>query len=290
MRYLIIGSGKIGIDLYIKLKKLNLPGEILIFNRNRNSIGAKYCRKKRFNYSSGGIKHLLSFLGLGKNIIFDCTSAEASKKIFLQAKNNLKNNFYVNLTPAPIGKYFIPYFSNVKIPNSINMITCGGQSSVPAIIEMKKVIKDIKYVEVISSIASQSAGKATRQNINEYITNTQRAIGQLSGVKKNKVIINLNPSNPPVNMMNSIFFECKSVDFKKIKKANLVLKKINKTIKKYIPGYNAKLFYQKNENFFRVTVRVVGSGDYLSTFAGNLDIITSSSAYIGKLLNEKYNY
>tara|TARA_S200000501_G_C20776380_1_gene722881 strand:+ start:431 stop:1303 length:873 start_codon:yes stop_codon:yes gene_type:complete len=290
MRYLIIGSGKIGIDLYIKLKKLNLPGEILIFNRNKNSIGAKYCRKKRFNYSSGGIKHLLSFLGHGKNIIFDCTSAEASKRIFLRARNKLKNNFYVNLTPASIGKFFIPYFSNVKIPNSINMITCGGQSSVPAIIEMKKVIKDIRYVEVISSIASQSAGKATRQNINEYITNTQRAIGQLSGVKKNKVIINLNPSNPPVNMMNSIFFECTYVDYKKIKKANLVLKKINKTIKRYIPGYNAKLFYQKNENFFRVTVRVVGSGDYLSTFAGNLDIITSSSAYIGKLLNEKYNH
>ena len=169
------------------------------------------------------------------------------------------------------------------------MITCGGQSSVPTIIEMKKVIKDIKYVEVISSIASQSAGKATRENINEYITNTQKAIADLSGVKKNKVIINLNPSNPPVNMMNSIFFECKNIN-KKIKTANLVLKKINKTIKKYIPGYNAKLFYQKNENFFRVTIRVVGSGDYLSTFAGNLDIITSSSAYIGKLLNEKYNY
>ena len=90
--------------------------------------------------------------------------------------------------------------------------------------------------------------------------------------------------------MNSIFFECKNINKKKIKTANLVLKKINKTIKKYIPGYNAKLFYQKNENFFRVTIRVVGSGDYLSTFAGNLDIITSSSAYIGKLLNEKYNY
>ena len=104
------------------------------------------------------------------------------------------------------------------------------------------------------------------------------------------MIINLNPSNPPVNMMNSIFFECKNFDKKKIKKAKLVLKKINKTIKKYIPGYNAKLFYQNNENFFRVTIRVIGSGDYLSTFAGNLDIITSSSAYIGKLLNEKYYY
>jgi acetaldehyde dehydrogenase len=288
MQYLIIGSGKIGIDLYIKLKKLNLPGKILIFNRNKNSVGAKYCRKKKFNYSSNGVKHLLNELGNNKNIIFDCTSAAASEKIYIKLKNKLSKNFYVNLTPSPIGKYFIPYFSNVKIPHSINMITCGGQSSVPAIIEMKKVIKDIKYVEVISSIASQSAGKATRENINEYITNTQRAIGELSGIKKNKVIINLNPSNPPVNMMNSIFFECKNINSKKIKKANSVLKKINKTIKRYIPGYNAKLFYQKNENFFRVTIRVVGSGDYLSTFAGNLDIITSSSAYIGKILNEKH--
>lgn len=290
MKYLIIGSGKIGIDLYIKLKKLNLPGKILIFNRNKNSVGAKYCRKRNFNYSSNGLKHLLNVLGKNRNIIFDCTSAAASEKIYSKLKNKLSKNFYVNLTPAPIGKYFIPYFSNVKIPHSINMITCGGQSSVPAIIEMKKVIKDIKYVEVISSIASQSAGKATRENINEYITNTQRAIGELSGIKKNKVIINLNPSTPPVNMMNSIFFECRNVNSKKIKKANSVLKKINKTIKKYIPGYNAKLFYQKNENFFRVTIRVVGSGDYLSTFAGNLDIITSSSAYIGKILNEKNNY
>ena len=91
-------------------------------------------------------------------------------------------------------------------------------------------------------------------------------------------------------MMNSIFFECKRINIKKIRIASSVLKKINKTIKRYIPGYNAKLFYQNNENFFRVTIRVVGSGDYLSTFAGNLDIITSSSAYIGKLLNEKYNY
>ncbi len=290
MRYLIIGSGKIGIDLYIKLKKLNLSGEILIFNRNKNSVGAKYCKKRKFNYSSGGVKHLIKYLKSGRNIIFDCTSAEASKKIYSQIKNKLKKNFYVNLTPAPIGKYFIPYFSEARIPKSINMITCGGQSSVPAIIEMKKVIKDIQYVEVISSIASQSAGKATRENINEYIINTQRAIGELSDINKNKVIINLNPSNPPVNMMNSIFFECKRINLKKIRIASSVLKKINKTIKRYIPGYNAKLFYRNNENFFRVTIRVVGSGDYLSTFAGNLDIITSSSAYIGKLLNEKYNY
>ena len=155
---------------------------------------------------------------------------------------------------------------------------------------MKKVIKDIQYVEVISKYSFKSAGKATRENINEYIINTQRAIGELSDINKNKVIINLNPSNPPVNMMNSIFFECKKVNLKKIRIASSVLKKINKTIKRYIPGYNAKLFYRNNENFFRVTIRVVGSGDYLSTFAGNLDIITSSSAYIGKLLNEKYNY
>ena len=141
MQYLIIGSGKIGIDLYIKLKKLNLPGKIFIFNRNKNSVGAKYCQKKKFNYSPNGMKHLLTLLRKDKSIIFDFTSAIASGKIYSKLRDKLKKNFYVNLTPSSIGKYFIPYFSNVKIPNSINMITCGGQSSVPAIIEMKKLLK-----------------------------------------------------------------------------------------------------------------------------------------------------
>ena len=99
------------------------------------------------------------------------------------------------------------------------------------------------YIELVSSISSISAGPATRKNVNDYIVNTQSAVSKLSGIRNNKVIINLNPSNPPVNMMNSIFFECKKTiykaDFIKILK---VLRMINKSIKFYIPGFNAKLF------------------------------------------------
>ena len=290
MQFLILGCGKIGIDLYIKLKKLNLPSKIIIFNKNKKSVGAQYCQKNFFNYSSGGVKDLSNYLNSTNNVIFDATSANASLLNFKFLEKKLKDNFYINLTPSPIGKYFIPYFKNAKIPRIINMITCGGQSSIPVIIEMKKRNKFIDYVELVSSISSQSAGRATRQNINEYLVNTNKAIKKLSKIKKSKVIMNLNPANPPVNMMNSIFFECKKIDKKKIKLAKISLQLVNKTIKNYIPGYNGRLFYQKGEDFFRVTVRVVGSGDYLSTFAGNLDIITSASSYIGKLIYEKNNH
>ena len=288
MKFLIIGSGKIGIDLYLKIKKLNLPLETLIFNKNKNSVGAKFCQKNFFRYSSGGIKDLIKNLQGKNNVIFDATSAKSSLLNYNLLKKKLKNNYFINLTPSSIGKYFIPYFSNVKIPKILNMITCGGQSSIPVIIEMKEKINSIKYVELVSSISSESAGKATRENINEYIMNTKKAITALSKIKNNKVIINLNSAHPPVNMMNSIFIECKKIDKNILKYAKNGLKKINKAIKIYIPGYNARLFYRKNDSFFRITIRVVGSGDYLSTFAGNLDIITSSSAYIGKLIYDRH--
>lgn len=288
MNFFIIGSGKIGIDLYIKLNKLNLTGKKVLIARNKNSKGLIFCKKKGINYYCDGINFLKKISTTETSVIFDCTSANSSKINFFKIKKKLKNFFFINLTPSSIGQYFIPYFSYKKIPKKINMITCGGQSTLPIIIEIKKKLKSIRYVEVVSSIASLSAGKATRENINEYMINTQNAITKLAKIKKNKVILNLNPSTPPVNMMNSVFFECGKINKEKIKKVNLVLSKINKTIKNYIPGYNAKLFYHQNDNFFRVTIKVVGKGDYLSTYAGNLDIITSSSAYIGKLINEKY--
>jgi acetaldehyde dehydrogenase len=291
MNGLIIGAGKIGIDLYIKCIRIKYFKNLYIFNRNKDSIGAKFCKKNNFNYSNSGI------LGLKKkikknniNIIFDATSADSSFKNYKVLKPYLNNIFYVNLTPSKIGDYMVPYYSLNNMSKKINLITCGGQSSIPLIIEMKKILKNLIYAELVSSIASLSAGKATRENINDYIKNTQAAISNLSGVQNNKVIINLNPSNPPVNMMNSIFFECSKnlskFNFLKISKA---LQIINKKIKTYIPGYNAKLFKTEKKNIFRVTIRVVGQGDYLPSYAGNLDIITSAAAHLSKLIYEK-NY
>jgi acetaldehyde dehydrogenase len=289
MNGLIIGAGKIGIDLYIKCRKKKFFKNLYIFNRNKDSIGAKFCRKNNFNYSNDGILGLIKKIEEDKiNIIFDATSADSSLKNYKALKVYLNNIFYVNLTPSKIGDYMVPYYSLNNMSKKINLITCGGQSSIPLIIEMRKVLKNLIYAELVSSIASLSAGKATRENVNDYIQNTQSAISNLSGVKNNKVIINLNPSDPPVNMMNSIFFECSKnlskLDFLKIAK---VLKMINKKIKTYIPGYNAKFFRTEKKNIFRVTIRVVGQGDYLPSYAGNLDIITSAAAHLSKLIYEK---
>jgi acetaldehyde dehydrogenase len=291
MNGLIIGAGKIGIDLYIKCKRKNFFKNLYVFNRNKDSIGARFCRKNNFNYSNDGILGLIKKIEKDKiNIVFDATSADSSLKNYKALKGYLNNIFYVNLTPSKIGDYMVPYYSLNNMSKKINLITCGGQSSIPLIIEMKKVLKNMIYVELVSSIASLSAGKATRENVNDYIQNTQAAISNLSAIKNNKVIINLNPSNPPVNMMNSIFFECSNnlsrLDLLRIAK---VLKTMNKKIKTYLPGYNAKFFETEKKNIFRVTIRVVGQGDYLPSYAGNLDIITSAAAHLSKLIYEK-NY
>lgn len=292
MNCLILGSGKIGIDLYIKCNRSKFFKNIYIFNRNKFSIGAKYCIDNNFNYFDTGIKGLIKIIDLNSlNLIYDATSAENSINNYKLLKPYLKKNFYINLTPSKIGEYTVPYHSLKNKSKCINLITCGGQSSIPLIIEIKKILPSLIYTELVSSISSISAGPATRKNINEYIENTQSAISKLSGLRNNKVIINLNPSNPPVNMMNSIFFECKKTiykaDFIKILK---VLRMINKSIKFYIPGFNAKLFKSESKNVFRITIRVVGQGDYLPSYAGNLDIITSAGAYLPKLIHEKNYY
>ena len=286
---IIIGTGKIGIDLYIKLKKSKAFKRIYIFNRNRFSEGAKFCIKKKFLYSDKGISGVKKALR-NCNIIFDCTSAKSNHEITKKLSNLIKKKFYLNLTPSKFGKYMVPYFNQNRIPNEINLITCGGQTSIPIISAFKNILgTSLKYVELVSSISAKSAGKATRDNINEYITNTENAINDLSKIKKSKVIINLNPTIPPVNMMNSLFFELgKKLSSGKYLSLKNEIKKINLKIKFYIPGYNAILFRSFNDKILRVTIRVVGQGDYLPTYAGNLDIITSSAVHLSKQIKSVY--
>ena len=286
---IIIGTGKIGIDLYIKLKKNNIFDKILIFNTNKNSEGAKYCKKNKFLYFDTGVDGVQKNLS-NTNIIYDCTSANSNIIITKKLKNLIKDKFYINLTPSTFGKYVVPYFNQYKIPNEVNLITCGGQTSIPIISLFKKILKkNLIYSELVSSISAKSAGIATRHNINEYIVNTENAIKQLAKIKKTKVIININPSVPPVNMMNSLFFELKnSISPNIYSNLKIELKKINKRIKFYIPDYNATLFRAFDSKVLRVTVRVIGQGDYLPTYAGNLDIITSSAVYLSKQINQSY--
>ena len=207
---IIIGTGKIGIDLYLKCRKSKKFNKIRIFNRRMNSEGAKYCVKRNFDYSSRGIDGVIDNLKDTK-IIFDATSAKSNVLILKKIKKLIKYKYFINLTPSKNGEYIVPYINKKKIPPIVNLITCGGQTSIPIISEVKRILNTkLKYVELVSSIASKSAGKATRENIDEYIINTEKAVKKLSKINNVKVIININPSEPPVNMMNSLFFELKN--------------------------------------------------------------------------------
>ena len=285
---IIIGTGKIGIDLYIKCKRSKIFNQIYIFNRNKNSSGAKFCQKNNFLYSSEGIKGILKIVDKCK-FIFDATSAKSNIQILQSLENRIYDKFFINLTPSKNGQYVVPYTHKEKIPKMINLITCGGQTSTPIINEFKKILgNNLKYVELVSSIASKSAGKATRDNIDEYITTTEKAIKKLTKTKEVKVIININPSEPPVNMMNSLFFETKKkITASEYAKMKININRINKKIKSYIPQYNATIFKTFENNIIRVTIRVIGQGDYLPKYAGNLDIITSSAVYLSKMIYEK---
>lgn len=285
---IIIGTGKIGIDLYIKCKRSKIFNQIYIFNRNKNSSGAKFCQKNNFLYSPEGIKGILKIVDKCK-FIFDATSAKSNIQILQSLENRIYDKFFINLTPSKNGQYVVPYTHKEKIPKMINLITCGGQTSTPIINEFKKILgNNLKYVELVSSIASKSAGKATRDNIDEYITTTEKAIKKLTKTKEVKVIININPSEPPVNMMNSLFFETKKkITASEYAKMKININRINKKIKSYIPQYNATIFKTFENNIIRVTIRVIGQGDYLPKYAGNLDIITSSAVYLSKMIYEK---
>lgn len=289
----ILGTGKIGIDLYIKIKKFNFINNVEIYNLNKSSIGHIFCKKKNFKVFDTGIDGILNKIN-EFDVIIDATSSFSNKLNYFQLKKYIsKHKFFLNMTPSGIGKQFIPFFyENGPIPNKLNLISCGGQSTIPIINSIKKNLRNkLKYVEVVSSISSKSAGPATRANINDYILSTNNAIKLFSKIKNSKVIINLNPTDPPVNMMNTIFFECKKkLDHVELKEINKIINKINKRIKSYIPGYNATYFRDLIEdNIFRVTVRVVGAGDYLPPYAGNLDIINSSAAEIIRLINDQKN-
>ena len=281
MNCAILGAGNIGVDLYLKLKKKKI-NKVSIFNLNPNSSGAKYCKKRGFNYHSNGIKGVLKNLN-NFDIIFDATNSKSNLKHSKILKS--KKKILINLTPSKIGNFYIPYIDkdkNLK-SKSFNLITCGGQSSVPVIYEISKRIHSIKYVEIVSAISSKSAGLATRANIDEYLTITSKAVKNYTSVKNVKVILNINPSDPPVNMSNSIYIEFRrSLTIKGIKLIKTLISKINKKMKIFARGYKANYIGQINKNAIKVKLEIEGDGDYLPKYAGNLDIITNMATQVLK--------
>lgn len=273
LKVAIIGSGNIGTDLLIKVLRSSYLECGAFIGRNLLSSGMMKALSLGVPVSADGIDYIV------KNpdccdLVFDATSA---KSHFEHAPILKKlNKRVIDLTPAKIGLMSVP---SVNLEDSltefnVNMVTCGGQTSIPVAYAIGQTQTDVEYIEVVSSIASRSAGPATRQNLDEYIKTTEDGLKEFSGAVRTKAILNLNPAEPCVDMQTTIFAKVKHPN---IEKLSGVLTQLVEKIRKYVPGYEIILGPIVENGRIVVMARVRGLGDYLPAYAGNLDIINCAA-------------
>lgn len=272
IRVSIIGTGQIGYDLLHKILKLDFI-EFIAF------VGRRNCTKdlpKNIIYSDKSIDYFI----LNPNIcdvVFDCTDANSAiinYKVF--SKQGIK---VIDLTPSNIGEFYIPYIS---IPNASNnnMVTCGGQASIPFLHYINNKINNIIYVEVVTQINSESAGMATRINIDKYIHTTETAIKKFTNIPNCKVILNINPNINTI-MQSTIYIKT-NID---INKPEILLDDFNifiERIKTYIENYEISVPILLSKNVLLTNIKITSGGDIISKNAGNLEIINCAAVNLLK--------
>jgi len=273
MHVAIIGTGNIGTDLLIKVLRSPQLDCTAFVGRNLSSAGMMKAASLGVNTSPASINFLIENPNC-YDLVFDATSAK-SHQVHAPILKKL-GKLVVDLTPAKIGLMCVPSVNltdSLKESN-VNMVTCGGQASIPVAYAIGQTQTGVDYIEVVSSIASRSAGPATRQNLDEYIKTTEDGLKEFSGATRTKSILNLNPAEPCIDMQVTIFAKVQSPDIEKL--APVLLQQVE-TVRKYVPGYEVILGPMVENGRIVVMVRVRGLGDYLPAYAGNLDIINCAA-------------
>lgn len=275
----IIGTGNIGTDILIKLQRSELIECSMFVGRNLDSEGIKLAKIIGVNTSVDSIDAIKNNPA-GFDFIFDATSAKDHLNNWKILKK--MNKFTIDLTPSNVGKSCIPVL-NLKdclAEKNVNLITCGGQATIPIAYAISKEV-NVTYIEIVASIASKSAGIGTRNNIDEFTQTTKEALKNFTGVNNTKAIIILNPAEPPITMRNTIYTVISDTK----PNMELVRKRVYEMaekIKKYVPGYNIVLPPVFDGSKIITTIEVVGRGDYIPPYAGNLDIITCAAIEVAE--------
>lgn len=276
----VIGSGNIGSDLLVKITRSQHLECKIFCGRNLESPGMQFAQQKEVNVSDRSIDALIEQTDL--DIIFDATSAETHFENLSKLEST--GALIIDMTPAKTGFLCVPDINleeAVKERN-VNMITCGGQASVPIALAICKGLQDLpKYIETISTIASLSAGTGTRDSLDEYIKTTQLALKKFSGVKNTKALINLNPATPPINMSTTVMVETEETHLTQV---TIEVQKCVDRLQRYIPGIHIKVHpvYDDRRSAVVTTIGVTGMGDYLPSYAGNLDIINCAGIMVAE--------
>lgn len=273
LKVAILGSGNIGTDLLVKSLRSQVLDCTVFIGRNLGSPGMSKAQNLGVKVSAESIGYIERNPDCC-DLVFDATSA-ADHLIHWSILKRL-NKLVIDLTPAKVGAMCVPAV-NIDAclsEQNLNMVTCGGQASIPIAYAIGQTHSNVEYIEVISSIASRSAGPATRINLDEYIHTTEQGVKFFSKANRTKAILNLNPAIPCINMQTTILAKIAEPNMPALQKA---IDDISKKIQRYVPGYEV-ILGPKIENGRVVTmVRVKGLGDYLPEYAGNLDIINCAA-------------
>lgn len=273
----IIGPGNIGSDLMYKVRRSEYL-EMKVMAGIMESEGIRRARAMGIETTINGINDILDRDDI--KIVFDATGAKAH----LQHAPLLRKagKIAIDMTPAAVGPYVVPCVNLASLSSEMNfnMVTCGGQATVPIAYAINQVA-DSSYTEIVSCISSKSAGPGTRANIDEFTETTARALEVVAGADKGKAIIVLNPAEPPLMMTNTIYSIVRDPDEKKITEA---VHKIVEEIRKYVPGYKLRTQPIIDDNKVTVIVEVEGAGDFLPKYSGNLDIINAAAIEVAEKL------
>jgi acetaldehyde/propanal dehydrogenase len=283
----LIGPGNIGTDLLYKLKRSPVLEPVWMVGVDPTSEGLKRARELGLKTTELGVDGLLPHvLADGVQIVFDATSAYA------HAENSRKLTalgvLVIDLTPAAIGPFCVPPVNLAALLGqgemNVNMVTCGGQATVPMIAAIASV-QPVQYGEIVATISSESAGPGTRKNIDEFTRTTSRAIEQVGGAKKGKAIIIINPAEPPLVMRDTV--HCLTETAPDEAKITAAIHAMITEVQKYVPGYklvNGPVF---DGNRVSVFLEVEGLGDFLPKYAGNLDIMTAAAARTAEMFAQE---
>ncbi|MHA7599498.1 acetaldehyde dehydrogenase (acetylating) [Alicycliphilus sp. T452] len=283
----LIGPGNIGTDLLAKLQRSPVLEPVWMVGIDPESDGLKRAREMGIKTTAEGVDGLVPHMQAdGVQIVFDATSA------YVHAENSRKVNaqgaLMIDLTPAAIGPYCVPPVNLKehvgKAEMNVNMVTCGGQATIPMVAAVSRV-QPVAYGEIVATVSSRSAGPGTRKNIDEFTRTTAGAIERVGGARKGKAIIVINPADPPLIMRDTV--HC-LVDGEPDKTAiTQSIHAMLAEVQKYVPGYklvNGPVF---DGNRVSVFLEVEGLGDYLPKYAGNLDIMTAAAARTAEMFAEE---
>ncbi|MCC0564011.1 acetaldehyde dehydrogenase (acetylating) [Brevibacillus borstelensis] len=275
----ILGSGNIGTDLLMKLERSKYLEVTAMIGIDPDSDGLLRAKKAGYEVFDGGLKQFLDNAPELAEIVFDATSAKAHIRHAKALKEAGK--LAIDLTPAAVGPYVVPSVNLGEHLHecNINLITCGGQATIPIVHAIHRVCP-VSYAEIVAAISSKSAGPGTRANIDEFTETTARGLEVIGGAKQGKAIIILNPAEPPIMMRDTVYALVEGeVDEQAITAS---IEQTVAFIQSYVPGYRLRTEPLFDGNRVTVVLELEGAGDYLPKYAGNLDIMTATAVKVAE--------